>query len=276
MKPPFPYYGGKQNLADRIVSLMPAHEHYVEPYAGGLSVLLAKAPSAVETVNDLDGALVTFWRILRDRPHELAGMVELTPHSRAENALSREHLAVDGDELETARRVWVRLVQGRGSNLGDAKTGWRYAASPGYGSFAAHLDGYRSRLPACARRLARVSLECRPAVKVVADYGRHPDVLLYVDPPYVEETRTSAGKYTHEMTEADHRALAEAVRASAAAVVLSGYPSPLYDELYDGWHRVELSGHTGQGGAGKRTVEVLWSNRPLGQQLDLFTAREAS
>jgi DNA adenine methylase len=269
VKPPFPYYGGKQMLADRIVALLPEHRHYVEPYAGGLSVLLAKPPSPIETVNDLDSALITFWRVLRDREAELMRLVELTPHARAENDLCRTVAVID-DELETARRVWVRLTQGRGSNPGDDKTGWRYAANPDYGSAARHLSGYRSRMPICAWRLAHVSLECRPAVEVIAEYGQHLDVLLYVDPPYVESTRTSAGKYTHEMTDGDHRQLADALHGSAAAVVLSGYPSPLYDELYSDWKRVDLSGYTNNGMRGKGTTEVLWSNRPLGNQPDLF------
>jgi DNA adenine methylase len=274
VKPPFPYYGGKQTLAAQIVDLFPDHEHYVEPYAGGLSVLMAKSPSPIETVNDLDGALVTFWRVLRDREAELARAVELTPHARAEHDAARDLLA--DDDVETARRVWVRLTQGRGSNLGDERTGWRYAASPGYGSFPRHLDGYRSRIPPCAQRLALVSLECRPAVEVIADYGRHSGVLLYVDPPYVVETRTRGGKYTHEMTDADHAVLGSALHATAAAVVLSGYPSPLYDDLYGSWHRLDLDGQTSQGGAGRTTTEVLWSNRPLGVPLTLFAAREAS
>jgi len=62
LQPPFAYFGGKSTLASRIVDLLPPHEHYMEPFCGGSSVLLAKAPSTMETVNDLDGRLMTFWR----------------------------------------------------------------------------------------------------------------------------------------------------------------------------------------------------------------------
>src|SRR5262245_56921279 len=80
-RPPFAYYGGKMVLADDIAAVLPEHDHYVEPFAGSLAVLLAKRPSRAETVNDLDGRLITFWRVLRDRPDDLARMTTLTPHS---------------------------------------------------------------------------------------------------------------------------------------------------------------------------------------------------
>jgi DNA adenine methylase len=103
-KPPFAYYGGKTRLAERIVEMLPQHAHYVEPFAGSLSVLLAKPRSDMETVNDLDQDLMTFWRVLRDRPEDLERVMHFTPHSRAEHA-SAYDLAVE-DELERARRVF--------------------------------------------------------------------------------------------------------------------------------------------------------------------------
>jgi DNA adenine methylase len=114
-----------------------------------------------------------------------------------------------------------------------------------------------------------VSLECRPALDVIADYGRHEGVLLYVDPPYLGTTRSS-GSYVVEMTdEQQHRDLADALRGCKASVVLSGYHSPLYDDLFDGWERIEFDTSTGQGGAWEARTEVLWSNRKIGGP-DLF------
>jgi DNA adenine methylase len=150
------------------------------------------------------------------------------------------------------------------------RTGWRFYRDPDASTFAfpEYLNAYADRVAACAERLAGVSLECRDALELVADYGRHGNVLLYCDPPYLGSTR--AANYRHEMTaDAQHRELAAALAGCRAAVVLSGYHSPLYDDLYSGWYRVERKAWTGNGiraGAtkteGDRT-EVLWSNRPF-------------
>lgn len=274
VKPPFTYYGGKTRTADRIVAVLPPHEHYVEPFAGGLSVLLAKPRSVMETVNDIDNHLVTFWRVLRDRPYELARVCSMTPHARAEFDAAGD-LDVD-DDLEHARRVWVRLSQGRSGTL--RKTGWRYYKNPAGSSMGmpGYLDSYIDRMMAVAERIRCVSIESRPALDLIADYGMHHRVLFYLDPPYVDATRNSRG-YLHEMADvAQHRALAAAVNSveCKASVVLSGYHSDLYDELYAGWYRFEISAWTGNATGletgsivtdGDRT-EVLWSNRPIGGQ----------
>lgn len=267
MKSPIPLFGGKGVLAPWIASLLPAHGHYVEPFCGSLAVLLAKSPSRHETVNDLDRGIQTFWRVLRDRPDELARACALTPHSRAEfdDAQTEPDPA---DEIECARRIWLRLTQSRSATL--RRSGWRHYVEPGtYNtSMPSYLDGYRERMPAAAERLMRVSLECRPALELIASYGSRPGCLLYVDPPYVGSTRGRGNNYRVEMkTEDEHRELAKALWDCSAAVVLSGYPSPLYDELYEGWYREQASASTGNGRDGGRArVEVLWSNRPLGAQ----------
>jgi DNA adenine methylase len=265
IKPPVPYFGGKGIAARRIAALLPEHGHYVEPYCGSLAVLLAKPASRMETVNDLDRALVTFWRVLRSRPAELARVCALTPHSLAEFQ-DAEDVDEPADELEAARRVWVRLSQGRAGTLRN--TGWRHFVNPSNSAFGmpAYLDAYVGRIAAAAERLHRISLECRPAVELVDWYGRSPEVLLYIDPPYLRSTRNS-GAYRHEMTEQDHRDLAASLRQAKASVVLSGYASDLYDlDLYAGWHRADFRSGTGQNAEtwGNRT-EVLWSNRPFPQ-----------
>lgn len=253
---PFTYFGGKHRLASWIVSMLPQHDHYVEPYAGSLSVLLAKPRSPMETVSDVDGDLVAFWRVLRSRPQELAAVCALTPHSRTEHAAAHDrpdHL----DELERARRVWVQLTQGRsGSTL---RTGWRhYVAPTGTTGMPDYLAGYVGRMLPAAERIAGVSLESRPALDLIERYGRERRVCLYVDPPYLGATRSSGG-YRHDMaSEAEHRELLDALLDCRSAVVLSGYDSPLYREALSGWHVSRATTSTGQGG---NRTEVVWCNR---------------
>ncbi len=268
VKPPFAYYGGKTTLAPQIAALLPDHEHYVEPFAGSLAVLLAKKPSRAETVNDLDGDLVTFWRVLRDRPEDLERACALTPHARAEFEQSKALSGDDLQDLERARRVWVRLTQSRSQSM--KPTGWKFSKAPLARTI--DLSYFARRIGACAERLAGVSLESRDALDVIRDYGSESTVCLYVDPPYLGSTR--ATNYRVEMTADDaHVALAAALNECKASVVLSGYDAPLYTQLFDGWHRLDLKAPTTLSGDTDR-IEALWSNRPL-REPDLFDQLEA-
>lgn len=272
MKSPVPYFGAKQALARQIVGLLHPHDHYIEPYAGSLAVLLAKPRSNMETVNDLDGDLMTMWRVLRDRPEDLHRAMWLTPHSRAEHAAAYEMDTTD--DLERARRVFTLLAQGRGGTL--RRTGWRHYQDPAGSTYAMpdYLAAYCDRIPPAAARLHGVSLECRDALEVIADYGRHADVMLYLDPPYDPTVRSL--NYRHEMAELDeHRRLAEHLYACRAKVLISGYATDLYQDLYGDWERVDLAAWTGNGirgdasrAAGDR-VETLWANYSLARPVQM-------
>lgn len=282
--PPFAYFGGKTRLAAKLVELLPVHEHYIEPFAGSLAVLLAKRPSRMETVNDLDGLLMTFWRVLREKPEQLARVCALTPHSRAEHALIRGD-ALNGlegvDDVEVARLVWLQLTQSRGGTM-RASTGWRYYVNPGGNStgMPGYLDAYVDRMAAAAERLQHVSLECLPALDIIEKYGAHPKCCLYVDPPYLGETRSSPGGgngYRIDMPDHDqHVELLWALLACRASVVISGYPSDVYDTALAGWDRIEIPHMTGQGnGNNQARTEVIWSNRPIAVQRGLFEGEPA-
>ncbi|MBN7314505.1 DNA adenine methylase [Mycobacteroides abscessus] len=262
MRSPVPYFGGKSWLAPRLAAVLPAHKHYVEVCGGSLAVLLAKRPSRQESVNDLDSVLMTFWRVLRDRPGELERVCSLTPHSRAERALAQE-ISSDLDELEVARRVFVALTQGRSGSL--TRTGWRHDLRPVSTPMPVVLQRYAGRIGAAAKRIQRVSLECRPAVELVSAYGGDRGNLLYVDPPYiVDKGVRRGGEYRVEMrSEKAHRELAEACVGADASVVVSGYASALWDGMLDGWYRYEIPMLTAQGSGDGRRTEIVWSNRVL-------------
>lgn len=262
--PPIPYYGAKVQMAPRIAALLPPHEHYVEAFAGSLAVLLAKRPSTLETVNDLDEHLVTFWRVVRDNPAELVSLIDATPHSRSEFDEALDFGEAGLSDVERARRVFTRVVQGRMGALG--KTGWRFKVDAvGAQHIAEEMNRFRERLVIAADRIRRVQIERMDALDLIDRYGVEPTNLIYADPPYLASTRASVGHYRVEMPNPEqHIDLAEALWRCKATVVLSGYRSDLYDDLYGDWYAEEFPTMTAQGGAGKAVCEVLWSNRPLG------------
>lgn len=267
MKPPFAWYGGKTRLAPTIAGLLPPHRVYIEPFAGSCAVLFAKQPSDCEVINDLDGSVVNFFRVVRDRPEALERACRLSPYSRAEWRNCAEMDCPDADSVERARRFWVRVTQSFAAKTGS---GWSCSTSRSPPASVSAI-GAVARFEEVAARLRRVAIEQCDAVACIERLAR-PDAVIYLDPPYVMSTRSVLGKrpagdYLHELTDADHRRLAAAVHNTPATVVLSGYPSPLYDELYAEWHHIDFRAFAAVGarkGAplGLRT-ERLWSNRPF-------------
>lgn len=97
------------------------------------------------------------------------------------------------------------------------------------------------------------------AHRFLRDYPFTGSELIYCDPPYLADTRTSRNKYRFEYTVQDHQALLELLKSLPCRVILSGYPSSLYDELLVGWHSIELQAMSR---GGPRT-EKLWYNYTL-------------
>lgn len=247
------YHGGKVRIADRIVSLFPRHDCYVEPFGGGAAVLLAKPRSRLEVYNDLDGDMVALFRALRDRPSDLASAVALTPFAREEHQLSYQDT---DDDLERARRVLVRSHFGHGSSGVHRTTGFR-AAGLCAGTLPVHgWAGLPKAITATAERMRGVVIENRPAAQVIAAHDATGTV-IYADPPYLPETRDAGRDYRHEMTREDHIALLSTLAAARSRVVLSGYPSPLYDEALAGWRRAEIRTMADKA---KPRVEIIWCN----------------
>lgn len=215
-------------------------------------MLLRKPRSYAEVYNDLDREIVNVFRMARNRGDELVRALELTPFSRAEFLLSYE---LSSDPLEQARRTITRSFQGFSSAAVCGEASGFHANSNRSGKTPV-LDwrNYPAALPAIIERLRGVVIEQKDAVEVVRQHDG-PNTVHYVDPPYVTATRGRVGIYRHEMTDDQHRALAQVLRALEGVVVLSGYSSPLYDELYGDWRRVEKRALAD--GARERT-EVLW------------------
>lgn len=273
-RPALRWHGGKWILAPWIIEHLPPHQVYVEPFGGAASVLLRKPPSYAEVYNDLDGDVVTLFRVLQDEDAtaRLIALLEVTPFARNEFELAYRPAR---NRVERARRLIIRSFMGFSSNGHNprVKTGFRANSNRSGTTPAKDWTSVPENIAAVARRFRGVVIEDRPAEAVMAAHDS-PETLHYVDPPYLPETRSlknpydpkyrggkgtahRSGMYAHEMTTADHEALLASLTSLKGMVVLSGYPAPLYEEALRGWRRVERKALAD--GARERT-EVLWIN----------------
>ncbi|HVA48780.1 MAG TPA: DNA adenine methylase [Pirellulales bacterium] len=258
----FGWYGGKFSHLDWLLPLLPPCHHYCEPFAGSAAVLLNRAPSAIETYNDLDGEIVNFFRVLRDNGDELTRVLGLTPFSREEFLIACK-LDPTASPVERARRFYVRARQVRTGLAQTASIGrWancKNTSRAGMSGVISRWLGGVERLPEIVERLIRVQIENRPAIDVIRLYDS-PETLFYCDPPYVHATRGDAKAYRHEMTDEQHRELAETLNSVRGRVAFSNYDCPLLDELYPAptWRKHKSPPRTNHATKGKR-VEVLWT-----------------
>lgn len=255
-RPVLRYPGGKYRIAKWIVSHFPAHEFYVEPYCGAASVLMQKPRSQGEIINDLDGDVVNVFRVLRDpnSAKELEQLIRLTPFAYEEYKHAYDQC---DDPIERARRTIFRSFASIGSDGVSRRNAGFRGLKNNESSVTAASEWARwpEAIQSFVDRLRYVLIEQRPALHVLKLYDRI-ETLFYVDPPYLMNTRsTHTVLYANEMSEKEHEELAQALHAVKGMVVLSGYPSTLYDELYSDWRKIPRS-TTAQNG--KPRVECLW------------------
>ena len=264
-----------------LLPLIPYDELFVDVFGGGGSVLLNRRPSPVEVYNDLDGNLVNLFRVMQhpDDAVELERRLRSTLYSK-EEFVKAIHI-IDGSEepSDKIERAWAMFVNMNQSVVGRVRRtqgNWSRAAISVSGESAV-IAGWKSlitRLGPIYDRLSGVTVEQRDAIESI-EYWDGSETVLYVDPPYVHDTRVEDEYYAHEMGNDQHEALIEVLIQAKGYGVVSGYGHPIYNRLEDeGWTRVEIDRLTtmtasqrGKGEdwdreikpRGKRT-EVVWLN----------------
>ncbi|QJB34924.1 DNA adenine methylase [Chitinophaga oryzae] len=261
IRPPLTYYGGKQTLAPWIISMIPEHVLYGEPFCGGAAVLFHKEPSRSEVINDTNGELINFYRVAKTQFARLNKLVQDTLHSRD---AFRQAMVINQnpDMFDPVKRAWAI---------------WTIAAM----SFASKLDGpfgfdktnnttskrienkriaFTEEIP---QRLSRVQIECADALYVIQSRD-HDQAFFYCDPPYVG---SDCGHYKG-YTDADYMALLQSLSRIKGKFLLSSYPSPMLDEFVRqfGWHqrkRAMLVTVNTKSRNQKEKTEVVTANYPL-------------
>lgn len=263
----FGWYGGKYSHLGWLLPLLPKTQHYCEPFGGSAAVLINREPSPVETYNDLDSEVVNFFRVLRTQKDALIEQIGLTPFSREEFEQAINAPPTGLPDLERARRFYILARQVRTGLAQKASAGrWAHCVLTSRAGMAGAVSrwlGAVEDLSLIAQRLLRVQIENAPAIEVIQRYDS-PETLYYCDPPYPHDSRGDNNAYAHEMTDAQHRELAEALHRVQGKVALSSYRSRLIDELYSDWRCIE--GPEKKVHSVKTTrQEVLWVNYDPGE-----------
>jgi len=254
------YVGSKWRLAEWIISYMPPHNVYLEPFFGSGAVYFNKPKTRNETINDVDRNVVNLFKVIRDKPEELARSLNFTPYARSEYNDSFELLSKDLDDVELARLFMVRCWMARGGKTSD-RTGWRHNVDPVASHAVRDFAGLPKRISEVAERLRMTQIEHRPAIEVIDKYN-HEDCLIYADPPYLLSTRTKR-HYANEMTDTDHLELLQVLNNHKGFVLLSGYDNELYNTELNGWAKVERMASTE---FAQKKKEVLWLNPKTANQ----------
>lgn len=246
-----PWFGGKRNLAPLVIEELGRHRAYWEPFCGSCAVLFAKGESAMETVNDLHGDLTNLLRVVAS--DGCFGLYERLLRTACVEALfdeakGRIAVAGPGDEPDPDRAYWYFLVSwmGRNGTAGTRRINYqmavRWTANGGHGPrrFASVVES----LPWFHRRLRNVLVLRRDAFDVLGKIEDAPGTAVYVDPPYLMESRgwgrrdgrDGGSAYEHDLSAGDHERLRDALRRFLKSrVVVSYYDSPEVRALYEGW-----------------------------------------
>lgn len=253
------WHGGKSPLRSDglgrwIAGLLPDRRMYVEPFAGMLGVLLSRRKSREELVNDLDGRIVNFWRVIREDAAELERLLADTPNARAEFDRCRDGQWDDAlPSVERARCFAVVCAQGFSNT-------WRMPNI--HGNSSIRPSKWSGRLTALSDRIRDVTIEQLDAAEIINRHKAGSETVMYVDPPYLQEggqrDRWDDRKYPAAASENDIASRVEkALLGAKAACAISGDVGdyPLLVEA--GWQEIPRRRMRTLGNLAETTIEEI-------------------
>lgn len=259
MRTPITYYGGKQQLADKICSMLPPHKIYCEPFFGGGAVFFAKPKSYLEVINDTNDRLITFYRQVQSHFSELANMVAVSLHSESDYIKAKDiyYGRIAATEIELAWSVWILTNESFSASI---KGGWKWcngSAGSHTGVFMANKrNEFSEKLKS---RMQHVQISCRDAIEVIKQRDSSYTV-FYLDPPYPNCVQQHYSGYTMN----DLYELLCVLQNIKGKFILSNYwcQTLRYFVAVNKWNvdKVELPLRVANLTKAKRKIEILVSN----------------
>lgn len=237
MKTPITYYGGKQGMLKYIRPLIPEHDLYCEPFAGGAAVFFDKEPAKVNVINDLNGELINFYKTIVSNKEELRKEVEKTLHSRSQH-VHAWYIYNNHDYFTNVQRAWAVYVLSKMGFAGQLSNSFGFDKSAGLHSrkirFAKEIftDDLKNLLE-------HSTIECDDAFKIIKRFDCE-KAFHFIDPPYVG---SNMGHYEGMFNEQSLMELLELCTTLKGKFMLTMFPNEFIKEFADrhGWviHRIE-------------------------------------
>jgi len=266
LRSPVKYFGGKGGaLKKEILVRFPdksEYDTYIEPFGGGASILFGKEPFGSEIYNDLEQNVYCFFKVLQDKVmfQEFKSLCDLSLYSKQ---LKQEYTGdLKKNDLSMVERAYKFFYVNRTSvnGIGGFAVTVNYIRrnmSKSTSDFLSAID----RLPEVHQRLSSVIIENMDGIKLIEKYDRK-RVLIYADPPYHQDTRTTARYKVDMNNETQIKLIDVMLEMKNAMILLSAYNCPEYDRLKKaGWNKMEIEVKTIDGNRKpKMKTEILWSN----------------
>jgi DNA adenine methylase len=261
MKPPLTYFGGKQQLIKYIVPLIPEHTLYCEPFFGGGAIFFAKSQSEIEVVNDTNGNLINFYRIVKNNYKEIEREVKGTLHSREHHQSAK--IVLGFPELFTdVKRAWAIWMLANASYSSRLDSSWGYDRKQN--TSAKRLNYKRNDfIQRYAERLEKTEIENQDALKIISSRDSRQS-FFYCDPPYFNASKGHYDAYS----ENDFEELLKLLSTIKGRFLLSSYPSPLLAKYArkNKWYTRKITmslAITAKYENNNTKVEILTANYPI-------------
>ena len=222
MKTPISYYGGKQNMSSLIISLIPEHKLYCEPFFGGGAVFFAKPQSKMEVINDLNDWVITFYKVLKTDFGILKMLIDQTLSSRSIYR-EAEFVLKNNKNFNDIKVAWAFWVQ---TNMSFS---CKIFAGYGYDLSLKQIKKINNKKLAfnkhLTKRIQNTDIEHNDAIKVIKSRDSS-DAFFYIDPPYFN---SECGHYKG-YTEKDFIDLLNCLEKIKGKFLLSSYPSDILNK----------------------------------------------